>query len=301
MKGRWPMKKNKQKTAKLSSGDSHILEAINKELRLFLRHSLVSESFWEKWTAIDFGFERIKCWEIKDCKNEHCPSFMDADCRCWLRVGTLCGGRVQGNFAKKYESCFDCEVMRIIGSDKVRAIYEDINILIHHLKNRDEKITEMAIRDPLTKAYNRGYFNEYIDKLIAQTVRYGKLMSFIMIDLDDFKQLNDRHGHQAGDSVLVQTANLIRHNLRKADMLFRYGGDEFLLVLPNTDCETAEILRSRLKKEIDKWNSQNEFYEGFRLSISAGCSTWKKGDDLFLKLKEADNLMYVDKKTKSKR
>ena len=71
------MKKNMPNTNKLSLKGSHILPAINKELRAFLRHSLVSESFWQKWTAIDFGFERIKCWEVKGCKkNAVLPSWM---------------------------------------------------------------------------------------------------------------------------------------------------------------------------------------------------------------------------------
>src|SRR3990172_4142185 len=82
-----------------------IIREMNRELRSFLEHSLSSESFWEKWTAIEFPKERIRCWEIKSCKREDCPSFLDADCRCWLRVGTLCGGEVQGDFAKKYKSC----------------------------------------------------------------------------------------------------------------------------------------------------------------------------------------------------
>ena len=78
--------------------DSVNIEAIkrmNQELRNFLEHSLSSESFWEKWTAIEFPRERIKCWEIKGCTRDDCPSYLDADCRCWLKVGTLCGGEVQ--------------------------------------------------------------------------------------------------------------------------------------------------------------------------------------------------------------
>jgi diguanylate cyclase (GGDEF)-like protein len=155
-----------------------------------------------------------------------------------------------------------------------------------------------AIKDPLTGAYNRAYFNEFMEKTIERAGRYKEFISFIMIDLDGFKQLNDQYGHQAGDDMLVEVANLLRGSMRGLDLLFRYGGDEFLIVLPHANCGEAMSIMGRIRKAVEKWNSESNQYGDFRLSLSLGCSTWKKGDDLLAKIREADSLMYEEKNQK---
>ncbi len=280
------------------AADAEILRRMNSNLRDFLEHSLISDSFWEKWTALSLPVDTIRCWEIKDCARADCPSFHDEGSRCWLKVGTLCGGMVQGDFAKKYRSCFSCKVMKEMEADEVRSLYEHVNILIHHLKKRDEKIVSAAITDQLTGVYNRAYFNEFIDKRVAHAGRYEENISFIMIDLDGFKGLNDTYGHQAGDDVLIEAASLLKQMIRRSDLLFRYGGDEFLIILPYADCVRAETVKERIRTAAEQWNLQNRRYVGFRLSLSTGCSTWKQGDDVFARIREADALMYEEKKQK---
>jgi diguanylate cyclase (GGDEF)-like protein len=278
--------------------NSRAIRTMNKELRNFLEHSLSTESFWEKWTEIKLPFSRVNCWEIMNCRRENCPAFRDPDCRCWLKVGTLCNGEVQGDFAKKYRSCFNCEVLKTVEKDDLWALHENINTLIHHLKKRDEKIVRAAITDQLTGAYNRSYFNEYMDKRLADASRYEEYISFIMVDLDGFKLLNDNHGHHAGDVVLVETAALLKRVVRKPDMVFRYGGDEFLIILPRADCEQAELVNVRIVEAAKQWNRENDKYDDFMLSLSTGCATWNRGDDLFSKIKEADAMMYQEKRQK---
>lgn len=294
----WDMLKKKDLSDAQSSVNIKLVRVMSRNLRDFLEHSLNAESFWEKWTALDFTHKRIRCWEITKCASEDCPSYLDNESRCWLKTGTLCGGEVQGDFAKKFRTCFDCKVLKQVEMDDVRALYENINILIHHLKKRDETIMETAITDQLTGVYNRSYFNAFMDKMLAYASRYGEQISFVMVDLDGFKGLNDSHGHHAGDVVLIETAALLKGVMRDSDLLFRYGGDEFLIALPHADCERAEAVKERIQLAVDAWNHKNLQYENFRLSLSLGCSTWKQGDDLVSRIKEADTLMYLEKRQK---
>jgi two-component system cell cycle response regulator len=183
-----------------------------------------------------------------------------------------------------------------VEKDPLQSLYENINILIHHLKKRDDKMVTAAIKDPLTGAYNRAYFNEFMEKTLKRADRYKEYISVIMVDLVGFKGLNDQYGHQAGDDVLVETSTLLRGTMRGVDLLFRYGGDEFLIVLPHANCEEAASIQDRIKRSVDEWNRNNTEYDNFRLSLSIGCSTWKQGDDILSTIKEADTMMYEEKR-----
>jgi diguanylate cyclase (GGDEF)-like protein len=120
----------------------------------------------------------------------------------------------------------------------------------------------------LTGAFNRAYFNAFMDKILAYAGRYEKQLSFIMVDLDAFKSLNDTYGHPAGDAMLVEAAKLLRNNMRDSDLLFRYGGDEFLVVLSNADCERAQVVQERIKRSVNEWNKYDP-----PAFLSLGCLT----------------------------
>jgi len=290
------MTKKTVRVGKSNSVNKKLLKEMNRDLHDFLEHALSSESFWEKWQTMNIPVKQVHCWELMNCKHVDCPSFSDRDFRCWLKVGTLCGGEAQDDFAKKYKTCFQCKVFKQVEKDPLQSLYEHINILIHHLKKRDDKMVTAAIKDPLTGAHTRTYFSEFIEKTIKHAYRYKENISFIMVDIDWFKGLNDRHGHQAGDDVLVEVATLLRSTLRGVDLLFRYGGDEFLIVLPHASSQDATSIADRIKHSVDEWNLRNRRYDNFKLSLSVGCSTWKQGEDLLTKIKEADALMYEEKR-----
>ncbi|MCK4964339.1 MAG: diguanylate cyclase, partial [Dehalococcoidia bacterium] len=106
-------------------------------------------------------------------------------------------------------------------------------------KRIEEKLIELSTTDALTGLYNRRHFYETLESEINRTQRYGRSFSMVMLDLDGFKEYNDRFGHTSGDGVLKSFANALKSTLRKTDTAFRYGGDEFLIILPETDANRA--------------------------------------------------------------
>jgi len=155
-----------------------------------------------------------------------------------------------------------------------------------------KELKELAIRDPLTGLYNRHYFNEVIGQEFKRAKRYKHPFCLLLVDMDNLKEINNRFGHLAGDQALCEVAQILCRSFRSADMIFRYGGDEFLILLAQTEGHEAA---RRLKEAVEEWNGKNN--PGFRLGLSIGSAVWRpnEGKDLNDILQEADRLMYVDK------
>jgi diguanylate cyclase (GGDEF)-like protein len=113
-----------------------------------------------------------------------------------------------------------------------------------------DKLTTLAIKDGLTGLYNQSYIKSRLQEEIFRSERYKYPLSIMMIDFDDFKNLNDRHGHVAGDRVLKAMGELLQDMVRASDICGRYGGEEFLILLPQTACLDAAAAAERLRKEI---------------------------------------------------
>lgn len=151
----------------------------------------------------------------------------------------------------------------------------------------EEQLKDQAIHDPLTGLYNRRYFNETLKKEVEKAIRYNRPLAFLMLDIDDFKRINDQYSHQTGDKILQQIARLIQENVRSADTVVRFGGDEFLVMMPETNGELKMI--PRLKQELSRWNEESNLLQ-HDLTVAIGVSHWntEQNRDIEKALTEAD-------------
>ena len=155
--------------------------------------------------------------------------------------------------------------------------------------------TQSALRDPLTDTGNRIAMDQTLQREIELARRHMQPLSLLMLDIDHFKQINDTHGHSAGDDVLKAVAASIKNQLRNVDMVFRYGGEEFLILLSNTSREAAALVGERLRCA-----AQTEDYPAdgctVELTVSLGCSTLLPGESAESLLRRADSALYVAKR-----
>ncbi|MCO4799990.1 MAG: GGDEF domain-containing protein [Colwelliaceae bacterium] len=147
-----------------------------------------------------------------------------------------------------------------------------IAVVTFQFKN-NRKMANLAITDPLSGLYNRRYIFQYLDKLISSTSPNKGELSILVIDIDDFKLINDTYGHPMGDAVLKVLAEILQHLLRVEDMMGRIGGEEFLCVLPRTSSEVGEKIAHRMKEEISQYVFKNEEGITFTITISIGVSS----------------------------
>ncbi len=175
----------------------------------------------------------------------------------------------------------------------IDTIISSISIALEkHMSIR--KLENAAVLDPLTNCYNRRAFSTFIENDIAYAQRCNNELSVIMVDLDDFKQINDIYGHLAGDAVLKETSSLIHTLVRKSDYLVRFGGEEFVLVLPDTGLYNAVQLAEKLRKKIEA-HQVNIGDQSIRVTASFGVASLENKTDGRRLLQEADERMYTAK------
>lgn len=159
---------------------------------------------------------------------------------------------------------------------------------------RRETAERLAVIDPLTEMYNRRYIMRAIASETARADRQNSQFAFLMIDLDDFKRANDALGHLAGDRILRELSALLRKTFRTSDIISRFGGDEFLVLLIESDQEMAVRAAERLQEAVAEWN-KGEPIKGYTMAVSCGSAVYEKGSDPMAVLTAADQAMYRNK------
>jgi diguanylate cyclase (GGDEF)-like protein len=138
-----------------------------------------------------------------------------------------------------------------------------------------EKTARSAITDHLTGLFNRGHFESCLRKEVNRCRRYGQSVSMLMVDLDDFKNVNDRHGHAAGDAALREVGRLLVQRVRDIDVAARYGGEEFAVILPETRRTSAHVVAERIRGEVERHFKRKNLMGGeARLTLSGGIASF---------------------------
>lgn len=263
-----------------------------------------------RFTYINAADERMRGYKREEVIGRHFkeivnpPGHQIVDQAMQLRFSQ--GGRDGGNSAESFEVQLCCQYGRRIWAeinstpirDPFGHIVGFIGVTRDATLRREthDKLLEQTIRDPLTGLFNRRYLDESLERELSRAKRDNLPLSLLMIDIDHFKRLNDEHGHQAGDEVLKRLGELIRHGARRADLPCRYGGEEFLLVLPNVPSEIAAGRAEKWRRAFEQ--ERISFGEKLVLSatLSAGVATYPKdGENCEALVRAADQALYTAK------
>ena len=178
---------------------------------------------------------------------------------------------------------------RIYGTVILSGLVSGIfSLLIDRLLAR---LNSVATRDPLTKALNRHTFHTSIEIAQEEHQRYQVTGILFLFDLDFFKKVNDVHGHLAGDKILQEVSDIVHARVRKSDQFFRYGGEEFAILLRHTSLQNAAHLAEDLRSKIQ----EHTFYNGIKVTVSGGLSEVQNGDDVNAWIDRSDAALYEAK------
>jgi two-component system cell cycle response regulator len=175
-------------------------------------------------------------------------------------------------------------MLKFLTSDNVEAQYH-------------EEIYRLMTVDGLTQVYNRRYFHEALERELQRSRRYGHHFTLVLLDIDHFKQINDRYGHQAGDTVLRKLGALVQHKVRANDVVARIGGEEFALILPESTPAGGRALAEKLRRAVEQETFRHE-HEVVPVTISLGLAEFQPamaGDNADLLVKRADQQLYAAK------
>ena len=178
----------------------------------------------------------------------------------------------------------------------VLTMAQELEALITQLKSEKDKLEELAYTDPLTGLSNRRFFLEEMKRVLETARRYREPLSILMLDVDNFKRINDEYGHDVGDMILKQLAEVIRRSIRSSDIAARFGGEEFIVALPKTDERGALMVAERIRQEFKRSKVKVDGKE-VGTTVSIGVASFEEGYDLDRLIKEADEALYEAKRT----
>lgn len=172
---------------------------------------------------------------------------------------------------------------------------------MRQVANAEEKLRNQAMTDALTGVFNRGELMTRAEEEVSRVLRHGSdggngELSLIMLDIDHFKKVNDIHGHQAGDAVLRQLPDRIKQGLRLYDILGRYGGEEFLLLLPNADLKNASVVAERIRQLVEQAPFEHNDTP-IRITISLGVASFVESQNLTQAIGQADQALFQAKQS----
>lgn len=168
--------------------------------------------------------------------------------------------------------------------------------LLVELDKAHSALTVLSRTDALTQTFNRGYFNAALQAEILRAARHDQPLSILLADIDHFKQVNDNHGHDAGDAVLRQLARVWRSQLRTSDILARFGGEEFVVLMPHTNNDGVQVIADRLRKSAEQM--QTRFGDSkIDVTVSIGIAQFENNESAEQLLRRADKQLYAAKRS----
>ena len=190
-------------------------------------------------------------------------------------------------------------VMMIVMVGTLYVVRHEMEMRKLRLTNLQQALTahsefSASMVDTLTNVFNRSFLRELLQGEIARAERTGRPLGLIMSDVNNFKQVNDRFGHLMGDYVLAQIAGILKSCVRGSDYVVRYGGDEFLIILSETDEPGSNIVRGRIQQKVADWDRSNRIGD-LPISVSLGVYLHVPGQSAEQDVAEVDARMYADK------
>ncbi|MBV5279438.1 MAG: diguanylate cyclase [Campylobacteraceae bacterium] len=246
-------------------------------------------------TSVSSAFEKVSGYTKKELVGQKMHVIKDANTSAevykdmWNKIGT--GNEWTGELKNKHkdgkEYWLEQTISPVLDENKNIIAYTSFGINI-----TDKKILEIqAMIDGLTSVYNRRKLNEDITNEVAKANRYQRSLSLIMIDIDYFKKVNDTFGHQIGDYALKNIASILSKNIRSTDILGRYGGEEFMVICPETDKDAVAITGEKLRKAVSVYDFDNIGH----LTVSIGATELNENDTVADLILKADTALYKAK------